>query len=73
MQELRFVLIIVGALAIAALLFHGLWTIKKKGKQSLEISRFGKLDNDSLDEAETIPQAVHSLPQKMILDNQKRA
>ncbi|WP_299687215.1 cell division protein ZipA [uncultured Vibrio sp.] len=55
MQELRFVLIIVGALAIAALLFHGLWTSKKEGKAKFGDKPLGKLDNDDLDEAETIP------------------
>ncbi|MEZ9299885.1 cell division protein ZipA [Vibrio splendidus] len=55
MQELRFVLIIVGALAIAALLFHGLWTSKKEGKAKFGDKPLGKLDNDSLNEAETIP------------------
>jgi cell division protein ZipA len=46
MQELRFVLIVVGALAIAALLFHGLWTSKKEGKAKFGDKPLNKLDAD---------------------------
>ncbi|MFV0447730.1 MAG: cell division protein ZipA [Vibrio sp.] len=49
MQELRFVLIIVGALAIAALLFHGLWTNKKEGKSKFGDKPFGKIDVEKED------------------------
>lgn len=49
MQELRFVLIIVGALAIAALLFHGLWTSKKEGKAKFGNKPIGKLDVEDED------------------------
>lgn len=52
MQELRFVLIIVGALAIAALLFHGLWTSKKEGKSKFGDKPLGKLE---VDQEDTVP------------------
>ncbi|MEI8655623.1 MULTISPECIES: cell division protein ZipA [Vibrio] len=52
MQELRFVLIIVGALAIAALLFHGLWTSKKEGKSKFGDKPLGKLE---VEQEDTVP------------------
>ncbi len=55
MQELRFVLIVVGVLAIAALLFHGLWSSKKEGKAKFGNKPLGKLDVD-LGEADLVGQ-----------------
>lgn len=49
MQELRFVLIIVGALAIAALLFHGLWTSRKDGKAKFGNKPLSKLEKGKLE------------------------
>ncbi|MCL9773242.1 cell division protein ZipA [Vibrio methylphosphonaticus] len=50
MQELRFVLIIVGALAIAALLFHGLWSSKKEGQKKFGDRPLGNIDEQSDDD-----------------------
>ncbi|MDG3088731.1 cell division protein ZipA [Vibrio hannami] len=45
MQELRLVLIVVGGLAILALLIHGLWSNKKEGKTKFG-SKAVELDDD---------------------------
>ncbi|WBA09328.1 cell division protein ZipA [Salinivibrio kushneri] len=50
MQELRLVLIVLGALAIAALLLHGLWTNKKEKTTKFGEKPLGKLDDDSDDQ-----------------------
>ncbi|MEH0760650.1 cell division protein ZipA [Vibrio sp. 16] len=56
MQELRFVLIIVGALAIAALLFHGLWTSKKEGSTKFGNKPMRKLDVEGDEESDALPE-----------------
>lgn len=54
MQELRTVLIFVGVLAIAALLFHGLWTSKKEGKSKFGERPLGKIDVEQDSEASQV-------------------
>ena len=49
MQELRLVLIIVGALAIAGLLLHGLWSSRKEKPAKFGEKPLGKLDKSSRD------------------------
>jgi cell division protein ZipA len=56
MPELRFVLIIVGALAIAAILFHGLWANRNEGKAKFGSKPLGKLDVDGDDDLEAVPE-----------------
>jgi cell division protein ZipA len=58
MQELRFVLIIVGALAIAALLFHGLWTSRKDGKSKFGNKPLSKIHSE--EEADTTPASMRA-------------
>jgi cell division protein ZipA len=61
MPELRFVLILVGALAIAALLIHGLWTSKKEGKAKFSNRPLGKLEDEV--STEPAPERAFSAPE----------
>ncbi|MUL09528.1 cell division protein ZipA [Aliivibrio fischeri] len=71
MQELRLVLILVGALAIAALLFHGLWTSRKETS-----SKFGKkvdIDFDSdVDDEQAAPMRGFDQPKEDVIVQKER-
>ncbi|GAM62044.1 cell division protein ZipA [Vibrio ishigakensis] len=51
MQELRIVLIVVGVLAIAGLLIHGLWTNRREQSGKFSDKPLGKLETESTDSA----------------------
>ncbi|OBT08622.1 cell division protein ZipA [Vibrio sp. UCD-FRSSP16_10] len=54
MQELRIVLIVVGVLAIAGLLVHGLWTNKREQNGRFSDKPLSKLADEPLSESETV-------------------
>ena len=49
MQDLRIILIILGAVAIAALLIHGLWTSQKGRQKPMRDKPMGKVNNKTLE------------------------
>lgn len=49
MQDLRIILIILGAVAIAALLIHGLWTSQKGRQKTIREKPMGKLDSQAVE------------------------
>lgn len=54
MQELRIVLIVVGVLAIAGLLIHGLWTNKREQSGKFSDKPLSKLANESSAESDVV-------------------
>lgn len=49
MQELRYILIALGGIAIAALLIHGLWSNKKNRQAPIKEKPIGRMDSKSRD------------------------
>ncbi|MGL5155141.1 MAG: cell division protein ZipA, partial [Aeromonas veronii] len=49
MQELRYILVALGGIAIAALLIHGLWSNKKNRQAPIKEKPIGRMDSKSRD------------------------
>ncbi|CAM4012458.1 cell division protein ZipA [Vibrio neonatus] len=68
MQELRIVLIVVGVLAIAGLLIHGLWTNKREQSGRFSDKPLSKLDDEPLS-GSSAPQANSVKPAPVAEDD----
>ncbi|MBO1518995.1 cell division protein ZipA [Oceanisphaera pacifica] len=60
MQDLRIILIILGAVAIAALLIHGLWTSQKGRQKNIGDKPINKVANQTEDQVENDPDGFDS-------------
>jgi len=73
MQDLRIILVIIGALAIAALVIHGLWTNRKNKRISIKEKPLGRMPDVKSkyrDDTESVGDGFAQ--QRVLLTDQRR-